>query len=126
MRSVLGQGLVVGVGVGAAAVIIRTALGSEPLHVQLLAVLCAGTVLAGIQLALSGRLTRPRRLPASREPAVRPPAAPAPPPRPETPLDSDTGWTGLAAGPPPAAHEPPASTEPLAESLVAQDAEPPG
>lgn len=125
MRSVFGQGVIVGVGVGAAAVIIRAMFSAAPLHVQLLAVLGAGCVLAGIQFTLSRRLARPKRLPASREPASRPPAAPPTlHPSHTAPIDRDTGWTGLAVAPSLPAPLPPG--ERLAEPrAAAQDAEPP-
>jgi hypothetical protein len=131
MRSVLGQGTIVGVGVGAAVLIIRGTLSAAPLHVQLLAVLCAGIILAAFQLALGRRLGRPRRLAASREPLA--PALPAPVPpaasqlTPAETLDErDRDWTGLAATALPAESRASATEDPLA-AVHGESAEaPPG
>jgi hypothetical protein len=121
MRSTIGQAGIIGLGVAAAALIIRSTLGASPLHIQLLAVLGAGIVLALVQLALGRSLSRPRRLT-----ATRPPLAPAPAARPRTPeplADRDSGWTGLAAPIAPPARTTPGETPPT--GVQAQPGDPP-
>jgi hypothetical protein len=110
MRSVLGQAAIVGVGVAAAVLIIRAEFGAEPLHVQLLAVLCAGLVLGGFQLVLGRRLLRANRL--SPRPKDPPASLVLSEQRPAFRNEGDAGWTGLATPPRPSADNPPADTTP--------------
>jgi hypothetical protein len=116
MRSAVAETLIVGVGVAAAVVIIRSLLGDEPIYVQLLAVLCAGLVLGVLQLAIGRR--RPRRWRQStadrerRAPDVSPQQAPPA-------FDEHShAWTGLSA---PAALI--ADSSPIPKSLAAHRAE---
>ncbi|HWQ16018.1 MAG TPA: hypothetical protein VNL77_24675 [Roseiflexaceae bacterium] len=122
MRSARGEAVIVGVGIGAAVLIIRALIGHEPIAIQLLAVFFAGLILGGFQLAL-GRRRRPRRRwPAPDPPVPRPEDAPRQPP-PAAPLDDRSpAWTGLAA-PLPAAPDPQAPAGGSAPALAEQPAE---
>jgi hypothetical protein len=123
MRSAVAETLVVGVGVAAAVIIIRSLLGDEPIYLQLLAVLGAGLVLGLLQFAIGRR--RPRRW--RQSPADRERRRPeAPPPQAPAAFDEHShAWTGLSA---PAALI--ADTPPIPKSLAtrrveAEPSEPP-
>jgi hypothetical protein len=122
MRNARSEAVIVGVGVGVAVVIIRALIGDQPIYMQLLAVLFAGMILGGFQLAL-GRRRSPRR----RSPPE--PAAPAadPPRRLHQAVsldDRSPAWTGLAAPLLPAQHEPDA--RPRDEAMLSEPDAPGG
>lgn len=106
MRSALIDAVIVGVGVGVAVLIIRALIGEQPLHIQMLAVLFAGMILSGFQLALSRRRRprRPRRQ--ASQTAVQTIAQPQASPRRAPQIDDRSpAWTGLAPSNPPPAHD---------------------
>jgi hypothetical protein len=116
MRSAVAETLIVGVGVAAAVVIIRSLLGDEPIYMQLLAVLCAGMLLGVLQLALGRR--RPRRW-RQTAPDRQRRATDTPPPIAPPAFDEHShAWTGLSA---PAALI--ADASPVPKSLAAHHAE---
>ncbi|MFO7167093.1 MAG: hypothetical protein DIU80_003605 [Chloroflexota bacterium] len=93
MRSALVEAILVGIGVAAAAMVLRAQLGDAPLYTQLMALLSAGVLLGIFQLALGFRRFRGvRRTPPRRRPPDETPPAP-----PAAPDDSDHTWTGLMA-----------------------------
>ena len=95
MRSAIIETLIIGAGVGAAVLTIRALSGSAPVALQLLFVAVAGVLLGVLQLTLSRRRRRGKRV--ERAVAVR---QPDPQPRRAPPIDdSSNTWTGLASTP---------------------------